>query len=116
MAATTFSLFPELVPELRTTIRLQAIANQFKDIVDSLPPRAYSTWANRHWQRLTYVGYNTSLPERTKVCLMLRTCDPYDARKMRLDENGFETFANCVPISAIETKGEPPVVSHTTCV
>ncbi|KAG6355065.1 hypothetical protein INS49_004146 [Diaporthe citri] len=99
MGPTTFTPFPELVPELRTMIWMQAIAAQVKDIADSLPPRAYSPWSSR--RRQAFVGHDSSKPGRPRACLEVHIRDPYDGRKMRLEQDEFEAFVNCLPISAV---------------
>jgi hypothetical protein len=99
MSATTFRQFPELSFELRTMIWLRAIAAQVQDLTDSLPRWFSGEWAER--RRQAFIGHDNLPPSKTRLLLKVRIRDPYNGRKMRLEEDDFETLVNCLPISAV---------------
>jgi hypothetical protein len=89
--------------ELRTVIWLQAIATQVQDIIKTLPRWCSGTWAER--RRQAFIGHENLPSRKTKLNLKLYLRDPYDGRKMRLEDDGFETFVNCIPMSAVCAEG-----------
>ena len=99
MAATTFTQFTNLPKELRIPIWLQAIATQVQDIADGLPRWFCGGWAERRRQAI--LGYDTLPSSQPKRFLRVYIRDPYEGRKMLLEEDDFETFINCLPISAV---------------
>ncbi|KAF2866303.1 hypothetical protein BDV95DRAFT_584482 [Massariosphaeria phaeospora] len=94
MSTTTFTYLPALPTELRIMIWEPAIATHVEDFANSIPGSVYDVWAEgrRHAQ----IPY-----EWSRLPLKLRVRDPYDGRKMRLEENEFESLVNSFPISAV---------------
>jgi hypothetical protein len=99
MAARTFTQFPELPLELRNMIWVHAISTQIQDITASLPAWLPGDWAER--RRQAFTGHDSLPPRRHRRFLQVRIRDPYDGRKIRLEEDDFETLVNCLPLSAV---------------
>jgi hypothetical protein len=96
MSLTAFPLFPELAPELRNRIWEFAIVSHIQDIADRLPRWFNSSWAERRRQAI--VG---SLPGKDRLALYIHIRDPYNGLKLRFEEDEFESFVDCFPISAV---------------
>ena len=96
MSATTFYRFTELPLELRNQIWEFAIASHVENTGNRLPRWFVSPWAERRRQAI--VG---GFPGKERPPLCVRILDPYDGLKIRLDEDDFESFVDCFPISAV---------------
>lgn len=99
MSAAIFTHFPELAGELRSIVWVHAIDAQIKDITDGLPRWCVGQSAER--RRQAFVGHDNLPPRKARLLLRVRIRDPYNGRKMRLEEDDFETLVNCLPLSAV---------------
>lgn len=90
--------FSRLPIELRSEIWTLAAIAQIQYITDSLPCRFSRDSAER--RRQAFIGQDKFSLDQTKP-LILSIRDPYEGRRMRLEEDEFETFVNCLPISAV---------------
>lgn len=99
MSAAKFLHFPELAGELRTLIWKHALVAEVKAITDGLPAWCLGDQAER--RRQAFVGHDNLPPRRPRMHLRVRVRDPYEGRKMRLEEDDFETLVNCLLLSAV---------------
>jgi hypothetical protein len=99
MPVTAHINFPQLPYELRSMIWTLAAIVQVQHIANTLPDRLSNESAER--RRQAFVGHDNLRSDQTRLPLLLNILDPYGGRKIRLDEDGFEAFVNCLPMSAV---------------
>lgn len=90
--------FSELPRELRSEIWTLAAIAQIQHIADNLPSRFSCDSAER--RRQVFIGQD-KLPLEEAKPLMLSIRDHYECRRIRLEEDGFEAFVNCLPMSGV---------------
>jgi len=102
--------FSQLPYELRSMIWTLAAVVQIQHITDTLPRMFSSESAER--RRQTFMGYDSLSPDQTKLPLILRIMDPYAGCSIRLEEDGFEGFVNCLPMSAVCREARSHAAGH----
>lgn len=99
MSAVTFTHFTDLAGELRSMIWTHAIVTQINDITARLPKWCLGESAVR--RRLALVGHHTLPTRHASQFFHLRLRDPYNGRKMRIEEDDFEDLVHSLPLAAV---------------